>query len=100
MAWTAFEHMRASGFADPANLTVLGLDREVAAALVCGLAAIGLLVARVRAFVALTIVFGIAYMLSSRRLAGTLGYDALTYAPVVAAALFVCWPRLVRAKQA
>lgn len=75
------------------------MARDSAAALLCGLAAIGLMISRVRAFVALMIMFGIVYMLSARRLAGTLDYDALTYVPVVLAALFVCWPQLNRAPE-
>ena len=98
MAWMAFEHLRVSGFAAPANPAIVGLDRDLAAAMLCGLAAIGLMIGRVRAAVGVAIVLGIAYMLSARYLAGTLGVDALTYAPVLAAALYVCWPQLNRAK--
>ena len=99
MAWTAFEHLRVSGFAAPADPAVIGLDRDVAAALLCGLAAVGLMIGRARAGTALCIVFGIVYMVSARFHDGLLDYDALTYVPVVAAAIFVGWPRLIRVKQ-
>ena len=99
MVWTAFEHLRASGFAAPADPAIIGLDRDVAAALLCGLAAVGLMIGRARAVTAWCVVFGITYMLSARYLAGRLDYDALTYVPVVAAAMFVGWPRLIRMKQ-
>lgn len=99
MAWTAFEHLRVSGFAAPADPAVVGMDRDVAAALLCGLAAIGLMVTPSRAATAWSIVLGITYMMSARFEAGRLDYDALTYVPVVAAAMFVGWPRLIRVKQ-
>jgi hypothetical protein len=97
MAWMAYEHLRASGMAGPHDPSVI--DRNTAAAWLCGLAAIGLMVLRVRAFVAASIVLGTVYMLSARQLDGTLGLDALTHVPVVIAALFVCWPQLVRSRQ-
>ncbi len=93
MAWTAFEHLRASGYAGNDNPAIIGLDRDLAAALLCALAALGLMLARTRALVSVAILLGTAYMLSARYLAGTLGYDALTYLPPLAAALFICWPR-------
>lgn len=80
------------------NPAIIGIDRDLAAALLCALAAAGLMVARVRAAVGVAIVLGISYVLSTRYLAGTLGVDALTYAPVLAAALFICWPQLNRAE--
>ena len=94
MAWMAFEHLRTSSFATAADPSVVGIDRGVAAAILCGLGAAGLMVTRARAAVALSVVLATAYMLSSRYLAGDLGYDALTYVPVVGAALLICWPRL------
>jgi hypothetical protein len=98
MAWMAFEHLRVSGFAVADNAAVIGLDRNIAAAVLCILAAVGLMVRQARSGVAAVVVLGITYMLSARQLAGTLGFDALTYAPVLAAALYVCWPHLNRAK--
>jgi len=95
MAWMAYEHLRVSGAPGPHDPTVIALDRNLAAAWACGLAAIGLMVTRARAPVALAIMLGTVYMLSARQLGGTLGIDALTHVPVVIAALFICWPRLV-----
>ena len=74
------------------------IDRGVAAALLCGLGAAGLLVRRARAATALSVVLATAYMMSARYLAGQLDYDALTYVPVAAAALIVCWPRLTQGR--
>jgi hypothetical protein len=96
MAWMAYEHLRVSGFAASDNPAILGIDRDVAAAMLCGLGGAGLLITRARAAVALSIVLATAYMLSARHLAGQLDYDALTYAPVLGAALLVCWPRLTQ----
>ncbi len=98
MAWTAFEHLRISGFAAPHDPAIIGIDRELAAALVCGFAGVGLLIGPVRGGVAVSIVLGVAYMLSGRWLTGGLDYDALTYVPVVVAALYVCWPRLIEVR--
>jgi hypothetical protein len=98
MAWMAFEHLQVSGFAAPDSAAIIGVDRDVAAASLCGLAAAGLMVRRARSAVGVSVVLGITYMLSARHLAGTLGVDALTYGPVLAAALFVCWPQLKRAE--
>ena len=98
MAWTAFEHLRISGFAAPHDPAIIGLDRELAAALACGLAVLGLLIRPMLGGVAVSIVLGVAYMLSSRWLNGVLDYDALTYVPVVAAALYICWPRLIEVR--
>ena len=96
MAWMAFEHLRVSGFAVAQDPAIIGLDRGVAAAMLCGLGAAGLLVTRTRAAVALSVMLATAYMLSERYLAGQFDYDALTYVPVVAAALMICWPRLTQ----
>jgi hypothetical protein len=99
MAWMAFEHLRASGFAASPDPAIIGIDRGVAAAMLCGLAAAGLMVTRARAAVALSVVLATAYMLSARYLAGTLDYDALTYVPVAGAALVICWPRLTEGRR-
>lgn len=96
MAWLAYEHLQGGGVAVPNDPSVVAIDRNLAAALLCGAAAMGLMVTRARAFVAMAIVLGTSYQLSARQLGGTLGYDALTYAPVIVAALFICWPQLVR----
>ena len=98
MAWMAYEHLRVSGFAASDNPAILGIDRDVAAAMMCGFGGAGLLVGRARAAVALTVVLATANMLSARYLAGQLDHDALTYVPVLGAALAVCWPRLTQGR--
>lgn len=98
MAWTAFEHLRISGFAAPHDPAIVGIDRELAAALACGFAVFGLFIGRLRGGVAVSIVLGTAYMLSRRWLHGGLDYDALTYVPVAVAALYICWPRLIEVR--
>ncbi|MFZ4689233.1 MAG: hypothetical protein ACOYLS_08340 [Polymorphobacter sp.] len=95
MAWLAFEHLRLSVFALPANPQLIGIDRNLLFALLCGLASAALLISWSQRFVCLTIILGISYMLSARQLAGTLDLDALSYAPLVLAALYVWWPQLI-----
>jgi hypothetical protein len=96
MAWTAFLHLRAAGADTP---RLFGVDRDLIAAGALALAAFGLLCRRSRSLVAASLLCGIAYLLSDRQMNGTLGLDALAIAPVAAAALFVCWPRLVEGRR-
>jgi hypothetical protein len=94
MFWTAAEHVRSSRFASVADPAIIGIDRDLAAALLCGLAALGLLVPRARAGVAVTIVLGGVYALSSARLADQFGAGDIGVVAIVAAALVLAWPRL------
>jgi hypothetical protein len=95
MLWRAAEHVRDSRFASAADPAILGIDRDLGAALLCGLAALGLMVPRARGAVAVAIVLGATYALSAARLAGTLGAGALGLVAIIAAALVLAWPRLV-----
>jgi hypothetical protein len=94
MLWTAAEHVRASSFAAPVDPSIIGLDRDLAAALACGLAALGLLVPRVRTGVAVTLVLGGVYALSAARVAGVFGAGEIGLVAIIAASLFLAWPRL------
>ncbi|PZN94029.1 MAG: hypothetical protein DCF31_10950 [Alphaproteobacteria bacterium] len=99
MAWTAVAHLQASPLAMPDDPAVIGVDRALAAALVCLAAVPGLLWARTRQAVAVAIMMGIVYAVSARRLAGTLDADAWALVPMFAAALYLWWPRLVEVKR-
>jgi hypothetical protein len=94
MLWSAAEHVRGSAFASAADPAIIGIDRDLGAALLCGLAAIGLLVPRVRGKVAVAIVLGATYALSAARLAGSFGAGELGLVAIIGAALFLAWPRL------
>ncbi|GGE06826.1 hypothetical protein GCM10011529_11550 [Polymorphobacter glacialis] len=74
-------------------MSVLG---DPAAALACGLAAAGLLMAPVRGTVAVALVMGSAYAVSARYHDGTLGWTSLALVPIALPALFICWPRLIK----
>jgi hypothetical protein len=94
MFWTAVEHVRSSSFASAADPAIIGLDRDLAAALLCGLASLGLLVPRARGKVAVAIVLGGTYALSAARLTGSFGGRELGLVVIIAAALLLAWPRL------
>ncbi len=98
MAWAAVAHLRASPLAMPADPAVIGIDREFAAALACFAAVPGLLWPRTRQAVAVAVMMGIVYVVSARRLAGTLDMSALALLPMFAAALYIWWPQLVKAR--
>jgi hypothetical protein len=94
MLWSAAEHVRGSSFASAADPDIIGIDRDLAAALLCGLAAVGLLLPRVRTFVAVMVVLGGTYALSAARMGGGLGAEEIGLVAIIAAALFLAWPRL------
>jgi hypothetical protein len=98
MLWSAAEHVRGSAFASAADPAIIGIDRDLGAALLCGLAAIGLLVPRVRGKVAVAIVLGGTYALSAARLDGAFGAGEFGLVAIVGAALFLAWPRLERVR--
>jgi uncharacterized membrane protein HdeD (DUF308 family) len=95
MLWRAAEHVRGSRFASAADPAIIGIDRDLGAALLCGLAAIGLMVPRARGVTAVAIVLGATYALSAARLAGALWPGALGLVAIIAGALVLAWPRLV-----
>jgi hypothetical protein len=94
MLWMAAEHVRASSFAAPVDPAIIGLDRNLAAALACGLAALGVLIPRLRTAVAVMVLLGGLYALSAARVAGQFGAGEIGLAVIIAAALFLAWPRL------
>lgn len=98
MLWRAAEHVRGSAFASAADPAIIGIDRDLGAALLCGLAAVGLMLPRVRGVVAVAIVLGATYALSAARLAGPLGPGALGLVAIIAGALVLAWPRLQAAR--
>ena len=95
MLWRAAEHVQGSAFASTTDPAIIGMDRDLAAALLCGLAAVGLMLPRARGFTAVAIVLGATYALSAVRLAGGLGAGALGLVAIIAGALVLAWPRLV-----
>jgi len=98
MFWTAVEHVRGSAFASAADPAIIGIDRDVAAAVLCGLASVGLIVPKVRGKVAVAIVLGGTYALSVARLARIFGPAEFATVGIIAAALFLAWPRLTPAR--
>lgn len=99
MAWTAVQHL---GSGQPAMLddpAVIGLDRDLAAALVCFAAVPAVLWPRLRHMACVVIMMAVAYTLSVRHLAGTLALDAFMLAPLFLAALYIWWPQLVEVQK-
>ncbi len=95
MAWAGASHLRVSPMALSSDPAIIGIDRELAAALLCFASIPGLLWPRLRKAVAIGIMMGIAYIVSARQLDGSLGTDAWTMGPLFVAALYLWWPRLV-----
>ncbi len=98
LAWTALGHLGASRFAAPSDAAVVGIDRDVAAALLCLAGALGLVLRPVRVPVAALLMLAIAYGLSLAWFAGTLGVADLGRVVMALGALYLCWPQLVPAK--
>ena len=99
MAWTAVRYLGAGELAMPEDPAVVGMDRNLAAALVCFAAVPALLWRRLRNMACVVIMMAIAYTLSLRHLAGTLALDAFMLAPLFLAALYIWWPQLVEVQK-
>ena len=95
MAWVGSDHLQAGPMAISNDPAIIGIDRELAAALLCFASVPGLLWPRLRKSVSVGIMLGIVYAVSAQRLAGTLDTDAWAMAPLFVAALYLWWPRLV-----
>ena len=99
MAWTVVRHLDAGQLTMPDEPAVIGLDRDLAAALVCFAAVPALLWPRLRNAASVIIMMAVAYTLSVRHLAGTLALDAVALAPLFLAALYIWWPQLVEVQK-
>ncbi len=98
LAWTALGHLGVSRFAAPTDAAVVGIDRDVAAALACLAGALGLVLRPVRVPVAAMLMLSIAYGLSSAWFTGTMAVADLGRVMMALGALYLCWPQLVPAK--
>jgi hypothetical protein len=95
LAWSALNSFAASQFRAASDPGVIAIDRDLAAAIVCFAAAIGLAIARTRTAVAVALVLGIAYALSSANRDGTLAVTDIGRLGILLAALYLCWPQLI-----
>jgi energy-converting hydrogenase Eha subunit C len=100
MVWTALGHLGASKFAAPTDAAIVGIDRDLAAALACFAGAIGLLLRASRVPVAILLLLAISYMLSSASLDDALGVADLGRLMMALGALYLCWPQLIPVKPA
>ena len=68
-------------------------------AVLCGLAAAGLMLPRLRGIVAVAVLCALAYHVSDRRLHGVLDTGLWWLLPVATMALFIAWPRLIEERE-